>query len=68
MALTRLSKTGRFVIIDGLHVDRTIFETLAGWARARNLNVQDAIQLAVWFLSGLDSFESHSHLERTEER
>ncbi len=47
MAHTKVSECGRFVVVDALHVDRAVFETLSAWAQARGLRVQDAIQIAV---------------------
>jgi hypothetical protein len=42
-----LSECRRFVVADGLHVDREVFETLEAWAAERGLGVQDAIQIAL---------------------
>ena len=42
-----VSECGRFVVIDALHLDRTVVETLALWASNRALGIQDAIQLAL---------------------
>lgn len=47
MSIPRLSKCGRFIVIESLHIDRNVFEVLARWARERGLAVQDAVQLAV---------------------
>jgi predicted nucleic acid-binding protein len=43
----KTSPCGRFIVIDGLHLDRVVFESLATWASERGLRLQDAIQLAV---------------------
>lgn len=45
--LTKISSSGRFVVLDGLHVDREVFEALARWAAKHDVHVQDAIQLAI---------------------
>lgn len=42
-----ISACRRFVAIDGLHVDRDLFETLARWAAERDVRIQDALQLAL---------------------
>lgn len=42
-----VSECGRFVVIDGLHVDRNVVEALARWATDHGLRIQDAIQLAL---------------------
>lgn len=47
MASTRPSPCGRFIIINGLHLDRTVFEHLAKWSERRGLTPQDGIQLAL---------------------
>lgn len=47
MAPTTMSKCGRFVVIDQLHVDRNVFDLLANWAADRGVGIQDAIQLAL---------------------
>jgi hypothetical protein len=41
------SPCGRFIVLDGLHLDRVVFETLARWASKNDLRLQDAIQLAI---------------------
>lgn len=43
----------RFVVVDGLHVDRTVFAVLEAWAAERGVSVQDAIQLAICFFNDL---------------
>jgi hypothetical protein len=43
----RLSACGRFVVLETLHIDRKVLESLASWAAERGLRVQDAIQLAI---------------------
>jgi hypothetical protein len=47
MMPARFSACGRFVVLDGLHLDRNLFESLARWAAERQLRLQDAIQLAL---------------------
>jgi hypothetical protein len=42
-----ISDCGRFIVIDGLHIDRQVFSALAQWADIRGVRVQDAIQLAI---------------------
>lgn len=44
---TTKSLCGRFVMLDGLHLDRKVFEKLERWARERGIQVQDAVQLAL---------------------
>lgn len=51
MTCTKASACGRYIVIDDLHLDRTVFEFLVQWAAERQLRVQDAIQLAVCALS-----------------
>lgn len=41
------SRCGRFVVLDGLHLDRVVFENFSRWADAGDLRVQDALQLAL---------------------
>ena len=47
MMPARFSACGHFVVLDGLHLDRNLFESLVRWATERQLRVQDAIQLAL---------------------
>jgi hypothetical protein len=47
MQLPKPSPCGRFIVLDGLHLDRVVFETLARWASKNHLRHQDAIQLAI---------------------
>lgn len=47
MTPTTVSNCGRFVVIDALHVDRSVFEALARWATDHGLGIQDAIQVAL---------------------
>jgi hypothetical protein len=47
MARAKASKCARFVVLDSLHIDRNVFETLAEWASRRGVRVQDAVQLAL---------------------
>jgi hypothetical protein len=47
MMPAKLSPCGRFVVLDGLHLDRTLFEALSQWAAEHQLRLQDAIQLAL---------------------
>jgi hypothetical protein len=41
------SACGRYVLLDGVYLDRNVFDGLAKWAEARGLRIQDALQLAV---------------------
>jgi hypothetical protein len=43
----KVSPCGRFVVLDGLHLDRNVFEALARWASDHDLRVQDAIQFVL---------------------
>ena len=43
----KASPCGRFIVLEGLHLDREVFESLASAASERGLRLQDAIQLAV---------------------
>jgi hypothetical protein len=47
MMPTKVSACGRFVVLDGLHLDRNLFESLSRWAAERHLRIQDAIQFAL---------------------
>lgn len=47
MLHVRVCPRGRFVLIDGLHLDCTVFAVLERWARTNGLQIQDAIQLAL---------------------
>jgi hypothetical protein len=47
MMLAKVSACGRFVVLDGLHLDRNLFEALTRWASEHELRIQDAIQLAL---------------------
>lgn len=47
MTSTSVSPCGRFVVLNGLHIDRNVYEGLMRWAADRELRIQDAIQLAV---------------------
>ena len=51
MARTTLSKSGRFIVIDDLHVDRSVVDELAIWSERHGLTLQDGIQLALVFFS-----------------
>jgi hypothetical protein len=51
VAFTRLSACHRFIVIDGLHVDRAVLATLEAWAAKRGVSVQDAIQLSICFFN-----------------
>ena len=44
---TTVSVCGRFAVLDGLHLDRNVFESLKRWAATHGLQIQDAIQLAL---------------------
>lgn len=46
-ARMKLSSCGRFVVLEFLHIDREVLDPLAAWADAREIGLQDAIQLAV---------------------
>jgi hypothetical protein len=48
---TKVSESGHFIVIDGLHIDRSVFDALAAWAEPKGLPVQDAIQLAIIFFT-----------------
>lgn len=43
----KLSACGRFVVLDGLYVDREVYAELGGWAEARGVRLEDAVQLAI---------------------
>lgn len=43
----RLSPCRRFVVVESLHVDRKVLESLVSWAEGRGLRTQDAIQVAI---------------------
>jgi hypothetical protein len=43
----KLSACGRFVVLEGLYVDRKVLESLASWGAGHGLPVQDAIQVAI---------------------
>jgi hypothetical protein len=45
--LMKLSNSGRFVVLETLRIDRLVLERLAAWAAQHDLQVQDAIQVAV---------------------
>jgi hypothetical protein len=47
MMPTKVSPCGRFVVLDGLHLDRNLFEALTLWAEEHQLRIQDAIQFAL---------------------
>ena len=47
MTRTTVSACGRFAVLDGLHLDRNVFESLMRWAETHGLQIQDAIQLAL---------------------
>jgi hypothetical protein len=47
MMPTKVSPCGRFVVLDGLHLDRNLFEALTRWAAKHGLRMQDAIQFAL---------------------
>ena len=47
MTRTTVSACGRFAVLDGLHLDRNVFDFLIRWAAAHRLQIQDAIQLAL---------------------
>ena len=47
MKLTKYSPCGRFVVVDGLYLDRDVSDALERWALDRGLCIQDAIQLAL---------------------
>jgi hypothetical protein len=47
MMLTKVSTSGRLVVLDGLHLNRYLFEALARWAADHDLRVEDAIQFAL---------------------
>lgn len=47
MQLAKASACGRFVVVEGLYLDRTVLEKLDRWASEHHLRLQDAIQLAI---------------------
>jgi hypothetical protein len=47
MMPAKVSACGRFVVLDGLHLDRNLFDALMEWAAQHQLRIQDAIQLAL---------------------
>ncbi len=47
MMPAKVSSCGRFVVLDGLHLDRKLFEALMRWAVEHQLRIQDAIQFAL---------------------
>lgn len=47
MLSTKASASGRCVVLDQLHLDRSVFEVLARWAKYREFGIQDAIQVAL---------------------
>ena len=46
-SMMKLSACGRFVVLEGLHIDHRVLESLASWGTERGLPVQDAIQVAI---------------------
>jgi|GEM_PF-3953448 len=53
-----VSECGRFVVIDGLHLDRNVVEALARWATDHGLKIQDAIQLALCSFNARNGMDS----------
>ena len=47
MHVVKPTACGRFVVLDGLLLDREVYADISRWAAARGLRVQDAIQLAL---------------------
>ena len=47
MQFAKFSGCGRFVVLEGLNLDRVVFEELDRWAREHGLRAQDAIQVAI---------------------
>jgi len=47
----KLSPCGRFLVLDGLHIDREVLGALARWSDRRGLRIQDAVQLAILFFT-----------------
>jgi hypothetical protein len=47
MMPAKVSACGRFVVLDGLHLDRNLFDSLVRWAAEHHLRIQDAIQFAL---------------------
>ena len=45
--MPKLSACRRFAVLESLHIDRKVFESLESWAVVRGLRPQDAIQLAI---------------------
>lgn len=63
MMPTKVSACGRFVVLDGLHLDRNLFEALTQWAARHQLRIQEAIQLAICIFR--DSAVDRSGADRT---
>ena len=47
LVVMKLSACSRFVVLEGLHIDRKVLEPLASWGAGHGLTVQDAIQVAI---------------------
>jgi predicted nucleic acid-binding protein len=43
----KTSECGRFVRLDGLYLDKSVYATLMRWSQEHQLQPQDAIQLAL---------------------
>ena len=68
MQLAKVSACGRFVVLEGLYLDRVVFDVLERWASERDLRPQDAIQLAICaFTEGTSALPGVSS-EREHER
>lgn len=47
MMTAQPSECGRFVRLDGLYLDRRVYEATSRWSQEQQLQFQDAIQLAL---------------------
>jgi len=66
MMPTKVSACGRFVVLDGLHLDRNLFQALVRWAAEHELRVQDAIQFALCIFR--DGAVNRTRADRTARR
>lgn len=47
MTTAKTSECGRFVRLDGVYLDRRVYNALVSWSQEQQLQLQDAIQLAL---------------------
>jgi hypothetical protein len=47
MTIAKTSECGRFVRLDELYVDKDVYNALERWSQEQQLQLQDAIQLAL---------------------